>query len=95
MNENLVQETAPVVEGAIDPEDEMPLDGMIRPRVYHTPPHVGPTLVSLGNTRRNTVRRPSRHHMVVQNNCTIYGRRRQSSIPCPCSANNGGMACTE
>ena len=82
------------MEGAIDPEDEMPLDGMIYPRVYHTPPLVGPTLVSLGNARKNAVRRPPRYHMVVRNNCITYEKTGQSSIPCSCSANNGGMACT-
>jgi hypothetical protein len=33
--------------------------------------------------------------MVVRNNRSTHGRTGQSNIPHPCSANNGGMACTE
>jgi hypothetical protein len=52
LNENLNQGTVPQLEGAIDPEDEMPLGGIFRPYVHRTAPPVGPTLVMLGNTRR-------------------------------------------
>ena len=45
LNENLVQETTHEVEGATDHEDEMPLDGVFRPRVHRTLPPIGPTLV--------------------------------------------------
>jgi hypothetical protein len=44
-NENVDQETAPQLEGATDPEDEMVLDGTFRPYVHRTAPPVGPTLV--------------------------------------------------
>jgi hypothetical protein len=94
-NENVDQETAPQLEGATDPEDEMVLDGTFCPCVYRTAPHVGPTLVMLGNAGRNAARRPPRHYTVVQNNRSTHGRTGQSKIPHPRSANNGGMACTE
>jgi hypothetical protein len=83
------------LEGATDPEDEMPLDGIFRPRIHRTTPPVGPTLVILGNANRNGIRRLPRHHMVVWNNRSIYGRIGQSNIPRPRSANNGAMACIE
>ena len=92
MNENLVQNTAPEVEGATDPKDEMLLGGVFCPYVHYTPPHIGPTLVSLGNARRYVVRRPPRHQTIVWNNHTTYGRIGQSSIPHPRLANSGGMA---
>jgi hypothetical protein len=95
LNENLNQETVPQLEGATDPEDEMPLVGIFCPRVHCTAPPVGPTLVTLGNERRNGVRRLPRHHTIVRNNRNIHGRTGQSNIPCPRSANNGAMACTE
>jgi hypothetical protein len=57
LNENLDQETAPQLEGATNLEDEMQLDGIFRPCVYHRPPPIGPTLVTLDNARRNAVRR--------------------------------------
>jgi hypothetical protein len=95
LNENLNQGTIPQLEGAIDPEDEMPLGGIFHPSVHRTAPPVGPTLVTLGNARRNGVRRPPRYHTVVLNNRSIHGRTGQSNIPCPCLANNGAMACTE
>ena len=83
------------MEGAIDPEDEMLLGGVFHPRIHYMPPLVGPTLVSLGNARRNAIRRPPRHQIVVWNNRTTHGRTGQSSIPRPCLANNGGMACSK
>jgi hypothetical protein len=58
-------------------------------------PPVGPTLVMLGNAGRNAARRLPRHYMVVQNNRSTHGRIGQSNIPRRCSANNGGLACTE
>jgi hypothetical protein len=73
----------------------MLLDGTFRPCVYCTAPPVGPTLVTLGNARRNATRRPPRYHTIIRNNRTTYGRTGQSCIPCPHSTNNGGMACTE
>jgi hypothetical protein len=73
----------------------MVLDGTFRPCVHRTAPHVGPTLVMLGNAGRNAARRPPRYYTVVQNNCSTHRRTGQSNIPHPCSANNGGMACTE
>ena len=73
----------------------MRLDGVFRPFVHHMPPPVGPTLVSLSNARRNAIRRPPRHHIIVRKNCTTHGRIGQSSIPRLPLANNGGMACTE
>jgi hypothetical protein len=94
-NENVDQETAPQLEGAIDPEDEMLLDGTLRPCVHRTAPPVGPTLVMLGNAGRNAARRPPRHYTVVRNNRNTHGRTGQSNIPRPRSANNGGMACTK
>jgi hypothetical protein len=95
LNENLNQGTTPQLEGATDPEDEMPLGGIFRPSVYRTAPPVGPTLVMLGNARRNGIKRLPRHHTVVQNKRNIHGRNGQSNNPRPCSANNGAMACTE
>jgi hypothetical protein len=94
-NENVDQEIAPQLDGAIDPGDEILLDGTFHPCVHRTTPPVGPTLVTLGNVRRNTAKRQARHHMVVRNNRTTHGRIGQSNIPRPRSANNGGMACTE
>jgi hypothetical protein len=94
-NENIDQEIAPQLEGATDPEDEMLLDGTLRPCVHRTAPPVGLTLVMLGNAGRNAVRRPPRHYTTVRNNCSTHGRIGQSNIPRPRSANNGGMACTE
>jgi hypothetical protein len=58
LNENFDQETAPQQESVADTEDEMPLDGIFRPRIRRMPPPVHPTLVRLGNTRKNAVRRP-------------------------------------
>jgi hypothetical protein len=87
--------TAPQLEGATDPEDEMPLGGIFCPCVHRTAPPVGPTLVTLGNARKNGVRRPPRHHMVVRNIRNIHGRTGQFNIPHPHLANNGAMACTE
>ena len=83
------------MEGATDPEDEMPLDGVFCPCVHRTLLPVGPTLVLLGNARRNVVRRPPRYHTIVWNNCFAHRRTKQSSIPCPRLTNNGGMACIE
>jgi hypothetical protein len=57
-NENVDQETTAQLEGAIDSEDEMLLDGTLRPCVHHITPPIGPTLVMLGNTGRNAARRP-------------------------------------
>jgi hypothetical protein len=94
-NENVDQEIAPQLEGAIDLEDEMLLDGTLRPCVHRMALPVGPTLVMLGNAGRNAARRPPRHYTVVQNNRSTHGRTGQSNIPRPRSANNGGMACTE
>jgi hypothetical protein len=90
-NENVDQDTAPQLEGAIDLEDEMLLDGTLRPCVHRTAPPVGPTLVMLGNAGRNAVRRPPRHYTVVQNNRSTHGRTGQSNIPRPYSANNGTL----
>jgi hypothetical protein len=73
----------------------MPLGGIFRPSVHCMAPLVGPTLVTLGNARRNGVRRPPRYHTVVRNNRSIQGRIGQSNNPRPRSANNGAMACTE
>jgi hypothetical protein len=72
----------------------MPVDGIFCPHIHRTPPPIGPTLVMLGNARRNVVRSPPQYHTVVRNNCTIYGRTEQSNIPHPRSANNGAMAHT-
>jgi hypothetical protein len=94
-NENVDQETAPQLEGATDPEDEMVLDGTFCPCVHRTAPPVGPTLVMLGNVGRNAARRPPQHYTVVRNNRSTHGRTGQSNIPRPCSVNNGGLACTE
>jgi hypothetical protein len=94
-NENVDQETAPQLEGATDPEDEMVLDGTFRPSVHRTAPPVGPTLVMLGNAGRNAARRPPRHYTVVRNNRSTHGSIEQSNIPRRCSANNGGLAYTE
>jgi hypothetical protein len=94
-NENVDQETAPQLECATDPEDEMLLDGTLRPCVHHIAPPVGSTLVMLGNAGRNAARRPPQHYTVVRNNRSTHGRIGQSNIPRPRSANNGGMACTE
>jgi hypothetical protein len=94
-NENIDQETAPQLEGAIDPKDEMVLDGTFCPCVQRTAPLVGPTLVMLGNAGRNAARRPPQHYTVVRNNRSTDGGIGQSNIPCCCSANNGGLACTE
>jgi hypothetical protein len=94
-NENVDQEIAPQLEGAIDLEDEMLLDGTLHPCVHCTAPPIGPTLVMLGNVGRNAARRLPRHYTVVRNNRSTHGRTRQSKIPRPRSANNGGMACTK
>jgi hypothetical protein len=95
LNENLNQGTAPQLEGATDPEDEMPLDGIFCPSVHRTAPPVGPTLVTLGNARRNGINMLPRYYTVVWNNRGIHGRTGQSNNPRPRSANNGAMACTE
>jgi hypothetical protein len=95
LNENLNQGTAPQLEGATDPENEMLLGGIFCPSVHHTAPPIGPTLVTHGNARRNGVRKPPRHHTEVRNNRNIHGRTGQSNNPRPRSANNGAMACIE
>ena len=95
LNENLNQGTAPQLEGATDSQDEMPLGGIFCPNIYRTAPPIGPTLVMLGNARKNGVRRPPKHQTVVRNNCSIHGLTRQSNNPRPYSANNGAMACIE
>jgi hypothetical protein len=57
-NENVDQETAPQLEGATNPKDEMVLDGILRPCVHRIAPPVGSTLVMLDNVGRNATRRP-------------------------------------
>jgi hypothetical protein len=73
----------------------MPLGGIFRPSVYRTAPPIGPTLVILGNARRNGIRRPPGHHTIVRNNRSIHGLTGQSNNPRPRSANNGAMVCTK
>jgi hypothetical protein len=73
----------------------MPLGGIFRPNIDRTAPPVGPILVTLGNARRNGVRRPLQQHTVIRNNPSIHGRIGQSNNARPRSANNGAMACTE
>jgi hypothetical protein len=92
LNESLDQETAPQLEGVADPKDEMPLGGLFCPHIHRMPPLVGPTLVTLGNARKNATRRPPRNHMVVRNNRTVHSRTGQLNIPHPRSANNGATA---
>ena len=95
LNANLVQDSAPEVEGAVDPLDEMPLDAVFLPRVHRTAPPVGPTLVSLGNARGGAGKRPPRHRTVLCNNHSTRGRAGQSSISRLHLPSHGGMACIE
>jgi hypothetical protein len=95
LNENLDQETALQLEGVADPEDEMPLGRLFGPRIRRTPLPVGPTLVMLGNARRNAVTGPPRYQTVVRNNHIVHSRTGLSNIPHPHSANNGATARTE
>ena len=73
----------------------MPLGGIFHPSVHRTVPLVGSILVTLGNTRRNGVKRPPRHCTVVRKNCSIHRRIWQSNNPRPHSANNSAMTCAE
>jgi hypothetical protein len=66
----------------------MSISGMLSICTQCTPPLVGPTLVRLGNARRNAIRRPPRHHTVVQNNGTVDSRTVQPNISPLRSANN-------
>jgi hypothetical protein len=95
LNENLDQETAPQLEGVADPKDEMPLGGLFCPHIHRMPPLVGPTLVALGNVRRNAATRPPRYQMGVRNNRIVHPRTGQSNIPNPHLANNGATTRTE
>ena len=94
-NKNVDQENVPQLKGTTDLGNEMLLDGIFYPCVHCTVPPIDPTLVTLGNARKNAIRRLPQHHTVVRNNRTTYRRTRQSNIPHPCLANNGGMACIE
>jgi hypothetical protein len=76
----------PQEEGATETDDNMPLVGIFPLRIQHMAAHIGPTLVSLGNARRNTSRRPPRHHTVARNNCNHDSRTVQSNISFPHSA---------
>ena len=73
----------------------MPLGRLFGPCVRRTPPLIGPTLVMLGNARRNAATRPPRYPMVVRNNRIVHSRTGQSNILHPRSANSGAMTRTE
>jgi hypothetical protein len=59
---------APEDEDAADTEDNMPLNVAYPSHVQPMATPVGPTLVRLGNERRNVSRRPPRHNTVVWTN---------------------------
>jgi hypothetical protein len=67
----------------------MPLDGILCPRIQRMPPLIGPTLVGLGNTQRNALRKPPRHHTVLRNNRILHSKTMKLNISHPRSANNG------
>jgi hypothetical protein len=67
-------------EGVVDIDDNMPLNGIFPPCVQRTETPVGPTLVRLGNERKNASRRPPRHPTVARSNCNRESRMVQSNI---------------
>jgi hypothetical protein len=82
-------------EDATDIEDNMPLNGAIPRRVQRTAIPIGPTLVKLGNERRNASRRPPRHNTVAQTNRNRESRTVQSNISFPHSVDGTGTTRTE
>ena len=60
--------------GVAKTNNDMPIIEMLSTPTQCTPSHVHPTLIRLGNVRRNTSRRPPQHHMVVLNNSTLDSR---------------------
>jgi hypothetical protein len=82
-------------EGAADIDDNMPLNGVFPPCVQGTATPVGPTLVRLGNERRNASRRPPRHNTIARTNCNQESRTVQSNISFPHSVDGTGTTRTE
>jgi hypothetical protein len=95
LNENVSHMPAPEDKGAVDTNDNMPLVGVFPRCVQCTPSPVGPTLVRLGNERRNASRRPPRYHTVARNNCNQDSRTVQSNISFPRSMDATGTTQTE
>jgi hypothetical protein len=93
--ENVNRMPIPEDEGAADTNDNMPLNGVFPPCVQRTATPVGPTLVMLGNERRNALRRPPRHHTVARSNRNQESRTIQSNISFPCSVDGTSTTRTE
>jgi hypothetical protein len=75
---------------AADTEDNMPLNVACPGHVQSTATPVGPTLVRLGNERRNASRRPPRHNTVARTNRNRESRLVQSNISFPCLVDGTG-----
>ena len=88
VNENFDHRTTPQQEGVVKTEDDISLDGIFLPCVQCTPPLVGPTLVRLGNVRKNAIRKLAQHHMVVWNNRIFHSKTMQLNILYPRSVDN-------
>jgi hypothetical protein len=82
-------------EDAADTEDNMPLNIACPGLVQPTATPIGPTLVRLGNERRNASRRPPRHNMVARTNHNRESRTVQSNISFPRSVDGTGTTRTE
>jgi hypothetical protein len=83
LNENVSYMPTLEDKDAVDIDDNMPLVGIFPCCVQHTPTLVGPTLVMLGNERRNASRRRLRHHTIARNNRNRDSRMVQSNISFP------------
>jgi hypothetical protein len=73
----------------------MPLNGAFPHHVQPMATLVGPTLVRLGNERRNASRRPPRHNTVAWTNRNREPRTVQSNISFPHSVDGTGTTRTE
>jgi hypothetical protein len=77
-------------EDAADTEDNMPLNVACPGLVQPTATPIGPTLVRLGNERRNASRRPPRHNTVARTNRNRDSRTVQSNTSFPSSVDGTG-----
>jgi hypothetical protein len=93
--ENVNCMPAPEDKHATDIEDNMPLNVAYSSHVQPTATPVGPTLVRLGNERRNASRRPPRHNTVARTNRNRESRIAQSNISFPRSVDGTGTTQTE
>jgi hypothetical protein len=74
LNGNVNHMAEPQDKGAVDIDDNMPLVGIFPCCVQRMAAPLGPTLVRLGNERRNASKRPPRYHTVARNKCNRDSR---------------------